>query len=104
MNATFLGEEGLTSPLYQTNYYPPAAPPQIVQMPELEGGNAPPNTHAELLFQLLHLYIFHSLRSTEWKRTIIYYNPDPDLPAAPAAPPQPEPVLPDVVIVQKPTK
>jgi hypothetical protein len=29
------------------NYYPPAAPPQIVQMPELEGDIAPPNTHAK---------------------------------------------------------
>jgi hypothetical protein len=29
------------------NYYPPAAPPQIVPMPELGGDDAPPNAHAE---------------------------------------------------------
>jgi hypothetical protein len=77
------------------NYYPPAAPPQIVQMPELEGDNAPPNAHAEPIVPApapVHIPQPPAVQNEE--DNDIPDIPDPDLPAAPAAPPQPEPVLP----------
>jgi hypothetical protein len=75
------------------NYYPPAAPPQIVQMPELEGDNAPPNAHAEPIVPApAPVHIPHPPAVQNEEDNDIPDIPDPDL--LPAAPPQPEPVLP----------
>src|SRR5882762_2597585 len=70
------------------NYYPPAAPPQIVQMPELAGDDAPPTAHAEPIVPAPAPVPIPEVQNEEDNDIPDIPDPNPD---PPAAPPQPTP-------------